>query len=64
MMSATTIALAQQQALEYAKWQAAERRLAAEQEENRRQLAELLERVRHMEVLVHRLLNELQGDGR
>ena len=43
---------------------AAERRLAAEQEETRRQLAELLERVRHMEVLVHRLLNELQGDGR
>ena len=63
-MSATTIALAQQKALEYANWQAAERRLAAEQEENRRQLAELLERVRHMEVLVHRLLNELQGDGR
>jgi hypothetical protein len=64
MMSATTIALAQQKALEYANWQAAERRLAAEQEETRRQLAELLERVRHMEVLVHRLLNELQGDGR
>jgi cysteine sulfinate desulfinase/cysteine desulfurase-like protein len=63
-MSATTIALAQQKALEYAIRLAAERRLAAEQEENRRQLAELLERVRHMEVLVHRLLNELQGDGR
>ena len=64
MMSATTIALAQQKALEHANQQAAERRLAAEQEETRRQLAELLERVRHMEVLVHRLINELQGDGR
>ena len=63
-MSDTTIALAQQKALEHAIRQAAEKRLAAEQEENRRQLAELLERVRHMEVLVHRLINELQGDGR
>ena len=36
----------------------------AEQEENRRQLAELLERVRQLETLMHRLINELQGDGR
>jgi hypothetical protein len=52
----------------------AERRLAAEQEENQRQRAveqetqrqigDLQDRVRHLEVLVHRLLNEQQGDGR
>ena len=42
----------------------AERRLAAEQEGPRRQLAELQDRVRHLEVLVHRLLNEQEGDGR
>ena len=42
----------------------AERRMAAEQEETRRQLAELQDRVRYLEVLVHRLLNEHQGNGR
>lgn len=63
-VSATTIALAHQKALEHANRLADERRLAAEQEETRRQLAELQDRVRHLEVLVHRLLNEQQGDGR
>jgi len=63
-VSATTIALAQQKALEHANRLAAERRLAAEQEETRQQLAELQDRVRHLEVLVHRLLNEQEGDGR
>ena len=37
---------------------------ATQQEETRRQLADLQIRVRHLEQLVHRLLNESQGDGR
>lgn len=41
-----------------------DRLVDAWQEEARRQLADLQVRVRHLEVIVHRLLNECTGDGR
>lgn len=41
-----------------------DRLVDAWREEATRQLADLQMRVRHLEVIVHRLLNECTGDGR